>query len=111
MSQLLDDALSVVGHRECWVAYTERVWLRYEDVNDTASGLYHWLLDMHVFFTNEYGNSTMIVCVGPPYDTEWHYYTDPDAIVPFVALLKHCIGIMRDVIDTDRRLENGDEAA
>lgn len=96
MSVFEDAFTAVNGDPHFWVTFEDTVWLHHEDLNSKACGIYHWLLDMHIFYTDEYGPTTMIVTMGPIYSSDWHYSTEPALAVKFMALLHAC----RDQIAT-----------
>jgi len=90
MSVFGDAFTAVEGDPHFWITFEDTVWLVHEDLNTKAFGIYHWMLDMHIFYTDEYGATTLIITMGPIFDSDWHYCTDPELVVKFVKLLHYC---------------------
>lgn len=90
MSVFEDAFAAVNSDPHFWITFEDTVWLHHEDLNSKAFGIYHWLLDIHIFYADEYGATTLIVTMGPIYASDWHYSTDPELVVKFIALLHKC---------------------
>lgn len=88
---MFEDALTALkGDPAFWVTFEESVWLEHEDRRTRAFVIYHWLLDIHIFYVDEYGATTPIIAKGPIDDSDWHYSTDPSLVTAFIKTLHRC---------------------
>lgn len=96
---MLEDALaSLKTDPNFWVAFNQSVWLAHEDVRSPCFGIYHWLLDLHIFYVDEYGPTTAIVTGGDPEDSDWFYTSDPELLTRFIKVLHSCRDRMQHLL-------------
>lgn len=100
---MFEDALAALKTDPAfWVAFNKTVWLEHEDVRTPAFGIWHWMLDIHIFYADEYGPTTAIVTGGDPEDSEWLYSTEPELVTQFIKILHLCRDKMQVIL-----VENG----
>lgn len=72
---MYEDALDLLsGSLDCWVAFSEKVYLPYEQQYEQAIGVYHWIADVHIFRVPSYPY-LIIICPGPVDAGQWSFYT------------------------------------
>lgn len=101
-----EDILSLMEeHLECWVCFSELVWLDYEEHEEWAFGVYDYVDDIHVFYVNQYGPSVIIAVAGDIAEGDWHFFTDPEMCIAFVGVLRACKAVMMEAIQKDKDLD------